>query len=56
MKAKGFKFIKVIRQDSPYNKYIKWFAIGERDGGGWFNFGYKTKADAWKFIRKVLAK
>ena len=56
MKVKGFNFIKVVRQDSLYNKYIKWFATGERVEGGGFNFGYRTKADAENFIRKVLTK
>lgn len=56
MKIEGFKFIKVVRKDSAYNKYIKWFAVGERDGGGYFNFGYRTKVEAEAFINKVLAK
>ncbi len=38
--------VKIERRNSPYNKYIKWFAVGVSESGAKFNFGYRTKKEA----------
>lgn len=39
--------VSIIREDSKYNKYIKWFARGlSEETGSKFSFGYRTQKEA----------
>jgi len=38
--------VRIVRETSPYNKYIKWFTKGESKNGAKFTFGYKTEREA----------
>jgi hypothetical protein len=41
---------KIVRETSPYNKYIKWFYRDYReDGTAIISFGYKTQKEARQF-------
>jgi hypothetical protein len=44
----------IIRRDSEYNKYIKWFAEGKSmETDSTFSFGYRTRKEAEDFIEKI---
>lgn len=43
--------LKIVRKNSEYNKYIKWFVVGKN-----CDLGYKTKKEAEEFISSVNKK
>jgi len=45
--------IKIIRRNSEYNPYIKWFVEGKsEETGAEFSLGFKTRKEAEKYAWK----
>ena len=48
-------YFKILRETSPYNKYIKWYANTYRDKEGIIltsSFGYRTQKEARTSFKK----